>query len=239
MMIPMYWKTADFSEPSSSLYHLVAANGIFLVEKTTLFTSVTVAGTVPGLMPQEASISLLFPPLPRQLMEQVYGFFHAVYQRWAGEAVVFLYYAPERGSFRLAVPPQTVFRGRSCGRWQIQRRVVYGYLPRPPGFVKLGDVHSHADLPAFFSCTDDQDEACEEGLHLVLGKLHEPQPDISASFVSHGTRFILAPREVMEDFSIPQPPPPAWLEQVTCQEMHNRKVRDDEPQRYGADHGPD
>jgi len=217
-MIPLYLKTPEFVEPSASLYYLVTANGIFLVQKTALFSSITKAQAVPGLLSQEASCQLCFPRVPRAVMEQVYGFFQAVYEHWQGEAIVFLYYAPESGTFRIAVPSQTLFRYQSVsGRWRTERRVVYGSLPRPQGFVKLGDVHSHADLSAFFSCTDDQDDT-EDGLRIVLGDLHYVQPDVSVSFVANGTRFLLEPEEVLEDFSTPLPPPQEWLEQVSCQE---------------------
>jgi len=216
-MIPLYLKTLEFAEPSASLYYLVTANGIFLVQKTTLFSSTTAAQAVPGLLSQEASCQLLFPRVPRTLMEQVYGFFHVVYEQWQGEAIVFLYYAPESGTFRLGVPPQTLFRYRIVDRWRTERRVVYGSLPRPQGFVKLGDVHSHADLPAFFSCIDDQDDT-EDGLRIILGNLHQGQPEVSASFVTNGTRFLLDPEEAVEQFSLPLPPPQEWLERVTCRE---------------------
>ena len=235
-MIPVHLKKIGFSEPSSSLYYLVAANHIFLVKKTHLFSSVSKAYSVPGLVEQEESLSLRFPKVPRQIMEQVYRFFLAVYQKWDGEAVVFLYYAASSGSFRVSVPPQTLFRYKLFGQWRTEMRVSYGYLPRPEGFVKLCDAHSHADLPAFFSCTDDRDDK-EDGLRIIIGKLHRPKPDISVSFVANGTRFMLRPEDTLEDFSTSLPPPPQeWLEKVTCKEMKD-KVEEDGQDSYGHGKG--
>jgi len=239
-MIPLYLKTPEFVEPSASLYYLVTANGTFLVQKTALFASVTEAHTVPGLLPQEASCQLFFPRVPRVMMEQVYGFFQAVYEHWHGEAIVFLYYAPESGTFRLGVPPQTLFRYRLFDRWRTERRVVYGSLPRPQGFVKLGDVHSHADFPASFSCTDDRDDT-ETGLRIILGNLHQGQPEVSVSFVANGTRFLLEPEAAVEQFSLPLPPPQAWLEQVACQEEEEEgaEATGQDPYPWGEDEGQD
>jgi hypothetical protein len=217
-MIPVYFKTGDFVEPAPPLYYLVTAQGNFLVKKTSLFTSITEVTAIPGLLDQGESLSLRFPKVPREILEQMYGFFDAVYQKWEGEAIVFLYYSPGDGAFRLEAPPQTLFRHQSAyGFWRTEMKVEYGYWPRPPGFIKLGDAHSHADLPAFFSCTDDRDDQ-EDGLRITLGHLDRARPDVSVSFVASGARFALKAESVLEDFSAPLPPPPAWLERVTCRE---------------------
>lgn len=214
-MIPLYLKTPEFAEPSASLSYLVASNGVFLVQKSALFTSITKAQEIAGLLPQETSCRLFFPRIPQGILEQVYGFFQAVYIRWQGEAIVFLYYAPDRHAFRLDVPPQTLFRYRSLsGRWRTEMKVAYEALPRPPGFIKLGDIHSHANLPAYFSGADDDDDL-EDGLHVVIGNLHRVQSDVRVSFVTNGARFLLEPEEVLEPFSRPVPPPRQWMRQVT------------------------
>lgn len=216
-MIPVCFKTTDFTEPAASLYYLVTADGNFLVRKTGLFASVTEARVIPGLLEQRESLTLNLPRVPRSIMERMYDFFDAVHTRWGGEAIVFLYYSPEKRSFRLAVPPQTLFRYQTIsGFWRTEMRVVYGWLPRPEGFIKLGDAHSHGDLPAFFSCTDDKDDR-DDGLRITLGRLDRSRPDVEVSFVVNGTRFILNPEDALEDFFDPVPPPPEWLERVTCQ----------------------
>src|ERR1022692_4442907 len=73
-MIPFYMKTADFTEPSDSLYYLLASNGIFLVNNNDLFRSVTVALGIAGLRSQEPVAILSFPKLPKDLIEQEYGY---------------------------------------------------------------------------------------------------------------------------------------------------------------------
>ncbi len=220
-MIPVYFKTEDFTEPATDIYYLITARSNFLVKKTNLFTSVTQAEVIPGLLGQKESLSLRLPRLPREIVEQMYGFFDAVFQMWDGEAIVFLYYSPETGDFKIEPPPQTLFRYKSfAGFWRTEMRVTYGYLQRPEGYIKLGDAHSHADLPAFFSCKDDEDDK-EDGLRITLGNLDRSRPDVSASFVVNGARFTLNPEDVLEDFSTPAPPPQEWLERITVKERRH------------------
>jgi hypothetical protein len=217
-MIPVYLKTSDFAEPSDMLYFLVTASGNFLVRKTELFTSITEVRELPGLSAQGEGVRLRLPRLPRALLEQMYGFFQAVYEQWEGEAIVFLYYSPKSATYRLEAPPQTLFRYQTfLGGWRTQMRVEYGYTPRPPGFLKVGDAHSHGDLPAFFSCTDDHDDQ-EDGLRITLGNLDRAAPDVSVSFVVNGRRFYLKPENILEPFSVPLAPPPEWMERVTIRE---------------------
>jgi proteasome lid subunit RPN8/RPN11 len=219
-MIPTYLNTPDLCEPADPVYFLVAANDIFLVNKTALFTSITEARDISWLAPQKPSLRLSFPKVPRQLMEQIYGFFQVVYNRWRGEAVAFLYYAQATGHFGVAVPPQELRRYQCAGRWYTEPSVNYGYLSPVAGYVKLGDVHSHMNLPAFFSRTDSRDD-WQDGLRIVLGSLDRPVPDVRASFIAQGVRFALKTEEALEDFSTPLPPPQAWLDRVTCRNIES------------------
>jgi len=214
-MIPFNLKTGDFVEPSEPLYYLFAGNGIFLVKKTPLFTAVTETRDVAGLDIATPALSLTIPKLPRDLMEKVYGFFDVVHRRWDGEAVAFLYYSPVRQQFHVDVPPQTLVRHKSHRGWRTEGRVEYGSLPRPDDFLWLGDVHSHGDLRAFFSDTDDRDDG-QDGLRIVMGRL-DRNPEVRVSFVTGGTRFDLVTEDVIEDFAKPVAPPPGWLRRINIQ----------------------
>lgn len=214
-MIPLHLKTPDFSEPGEQLYYLAASNGIFLVRKTALFVSATKADPLPGLERQSECVTLLFPKVPAAILATIYGFFRAAYRRWQGEAVAFLFYAPETGRFRVGVPPQSICRYRNFLGWKTECRVRYEHCTRPKGYLKLGDAHSHANLPAFFSSTDDEDDQ-EDGLRIAFGHLNQPRPEICVSFVVGGVRFPLQPKDVLEDFTSPHAPPRRWLRRVTC-----------------------
>ncbi len=217
-MLPTYLNTPGLPEPADPVYLLVAANGTFLVNKTALFTSITEVSEVSWLERQKPSVQLTFPKVPRQLMERVYGFFQAVYRRWRGEAVAFLYYAPATGDFGVAVPPQELRRYQCSGSWHVEPSVQYGSLSPVPGYIKLGDVHSHMNLPPFFSATDSRDD-WQDGLRIVMGNLDRPIPAVRVSFIAQGVRFVLKNEDVLEDFSRPLPPPRTWLDRVTSRDI--------------------
>jgi hypothetical protein len=219
----MYLKTQDAAEPDDALYYLVAANGVFTVKKTELFASVTPATAVAGLEEQSPSVALAFPKLPRQLLEQIYGFFQFVYDRLDGEAIVFIFYSSARREFYVDAPPQQLTRRRTRGGWRTDGNVSYDAIVRPPGFIKLGDAHSHAECSPFFSKDDDLDDR-EDGLRIVMGRLHRSNPDVRASFVANGTRIPLDAGDVLEDFGEPTRPPEEWLRRVTCRYMEPRRT---------------
>jgi PRTRC genetic system protein A len=230
-MIPIHLNTRDALEPDAPMHYLVASNGIFLVDRSPLFTSVTPVRAVPDLAPAATSLRLAVPRLPRPVIERVYGFFRAVYRAFdAGEAIVFIDYAAESKTFRLGVPPQTLFRRRQAsGGWSTEPRVAYGLLPPAHGFVRLGDAHSHGASSAYFSCTDDQDDAHQVGLRIVLGRVDHGRPDMSVSFVAHGTRFHLRAEDAVEEFSVPLTPPRRWLRQVAFRPGDDDAGRRDAP----------
>ncbi len=64
---------------------------------------------------------------------------------------------------------------------------------------------------------DDKDDD-EDGLRIVMGHLDRPRPDVCASFVAGGTRFLLDSEQVLAEFSVPRPPPKEWLRRVSCRE---------------------
>ena len=213
-MISFYHKTVDFREPEDSVYYLLAAEGVFTVKRTPLFCAVTRAERVAGLESQEDRVTLSIPPVPARLMEMVYGFFDEIYRRCGGEAIVMLYYAPKTRRYRVAAPPQDVTLYRSTFGWRARMHLRYASLSRPEGYLKLGDIHSHGACPAVFSRTDDHDDH-EDGLRLILGRLNRATPEISASFVTGGVRFLLDHEKVHEPFVRALPPPPRWMDRVT------------------------
>jgi hypothetical protein len=222
MIVPFYLKTADFDEPRDPTYYLVAANGIFLVKKTRIFAAVTAATTVAGLDAVGPSLALQFPHVPRGILEQTYGFFRYVYQHFEGEAIVFIYYSPERDEFKVEAPPQRLTRRWTRSGWSMALSVEYQTIPRPCGYIKLGDAHSHADCSAFFSSTDDEDDE-EDGLRVVMGRMDRVRPDVRVSFIANGIRFGLEVEDVLEGFVDPLPPPSAWTRRVICVDENQRE----------------
>ena len=201
---PVVIKRDASTAAPAQLYYELAENGVFQVRHTHLYRAVTrVEGGVPGLLQEVAHVELYFPRLPRALGQEVLAFFADVYHLHAGEAIVVLFYRHRTRDFHIGVPPQVLSGRRFGGSWRADHSVVYGEVARPQGFVRLGTIHSHADLPAYSSYIDCADEQFEDGLHVVFGDFHKPNLSIAAAFVANGTRFAVVPSDVLEPCTIP------------------------------------
>lgn len=217
MNFPVIIKTPGHQRPSTSLYYEVAENGLFQVRHTALYRAVTrVAGPLPGLLPEYERLQLDFPPLPTRLLQEVVAFFAEVYRRYEGEAVVVLFYRVDTREHCVGVPPQTLAGRRQFdGKWRAHHAVRYGNVTRPTGFLRLGTIHSHADLPAYSSAVDCADEQFEDGLHVVFGDFHRRDLSRCASFVVNGVRFPLRADDVLEPVSFQKRPArPEWMRRI-------------------------
>jgi proteasome lid subunit RPN8/RPN11 len=217
MIFPIVLKMPGQPAPAAALYYEVAENGVFQVRETAVYRAVTrVDGPIPSLAAEREHVVLRFPRLPRRTVPDVLAFFAEVHRRHDGEAMVLLFYRGETREFRIGVPPQTIpGRRRFDGRWRADHAVIYGTVARPDGFVRLGTIHSHADLPAYSSGVDCADERYEDGLHIVFGDFHRRELSIAAAFAAGGVRFRLAPRDVLEPCTVPgRPARPEWMAQV-------------------------
>ena len=74
-------------------------------------------------------------------------------------------------------------------------RLVYRTPVLPAGQHIICDAHSHAAGPAFFSATDDADDAHATKIALVLGRLDQPDGPTMVSRLCAGGMFIALPRE--------------------------------------------
>jgi hypothetical protein len=179
-----------------------------MVRRTPFYTSITKAAepTLTGLPRVESYLSSSFPMLPAHLLARAGSFF-----RWAtlsknAEAIVLLFLNQETGEWTMDAPSQTV-----PGHSAMSLRYDPSSIPRPPGTLLYGTIHSHCHGDAFHSSTDTHDEQWGDGLHVTFGQVHKDVPDLAASFVSNTTRFKYEPHEVMDPFVIrPNNHPVEW-----------------------------
>ena len=220
---PVVIKTHDGNSPEeqaaleSRIHYVVAASGVFQVRDLATHRSVTrVSNRIPGLPDEIEGVELRAPRLPRWLLEDTLAFFNEVYLQYGGEAIVVPFYDPRTREFSVGVPQQ-----RICGyvdyygrRWP-GSRLDYQGVELPEGHVRFGTIHSHADMGAYASHTDCQDEQYEDGLHVVFGSFRSHELTRSASFVAGGRRFELEPDLVLEPCSLPtRGAPPGWMDRV-------------------------
>jgi hypothetical protein len=235
--VPIVLKTTDAVLVQGRLYYEVAENGIFQVRDTPLYRAVTRASLpLPGLVASKEELVINFPRLGHAAVEEVLAFFHEVNRRCGGEAVIIIFYAAGRGEYRLVAPPQKIpGRWHSDGRWWADYSVRYENVPRPEGFVRLGTIHSHADLPAFASGLDCEDERYEDGLHIVFGNFGSARISVAAAFVAGGVRFDVSPADVLEGARVPERNARRdWMAQVVREHRGGKR-----PQRAGGRSGYD
>lgn len=221
MKFPIVLNTTErFVEPGS-LYYLVASNGIFQVRNTPTHRSVTrVERDIPGLLSETPRVDLNFPALPASLLDSVIAFFDEVYWCYRGEAIVILFFDPKTQEYRAEVPPQKITGYYDTrGQWMSDYRLDYENAERPDGFIRFGTIHSHANLAAYSSHTDCEDEKFDDGLHVVYGSFSAKELSRSASFVSNGQRFHVDADCVLETWAVSGcPVPDGWMDRVECVE---------------------
>jgi len=215
-LFPVIVKDAAFAPPDLPSYYLLAADGLFLVRNTALFSSSVRADGVAGLQPHAASLRLQIPPLPRVLIERALGFFRAVYERWRGEGILVMFYAPSLRRFVFRAPPQRIAGRYEYGRFRADLQLDYTACERPGAeYVKLGTFHSHGGASPLHSHIDMHDELYETGLHITVGYVDSSLPEFAAAFVVGRTRFTLAADDLVPAVRSARRPPPSWLSQVT------------------------
>lgn len=217
MILPVVLKKEGRKEPDAPVYYVVAANGIFQIREAGSYRAVTPARAgIPGLLPEEERVELRFPRLPAPMLEEVLAFFREVYRRHGGEAIVILFYRSDTEEFRVDAPEQTLPGYRDWrGEWRASPHLDYGEAPRPPDFLRFGTIHSHADMAAYSSFTDRQDEQYHDGLHIVYGHVQSAYPSRTACFVANGTRFSLRPEQVLEPCAdLDRPVRAGWMARV-------------------------
>jgi hypothetical protein len=220
-MFPILLKTDRDVGSKDSMYYIVASTGVYLVVDTEMYRAVTrCEGEIAGLLPERETLRLKFPPVPATILGPVLGFFRQVYEEHGGEGVVVLFYRPDTRTFRVGVPRQTIpgYR-RWDGAWRAYLRLHYEHVERPPGYLRFGTIHSHAETSAYASHEDCEDEQGQDGLHVVYGHIHRADPSRSACFVANGARFELDPDDVVERCRVPaETSNPGWMSQVHREE---------------------
>ena len=186
-MFPVYLKDPGFEPPEDPIHYLVTADGLFLVKENPVFRSCVRVRGIRGLQGQKDEVQWKLPAIPGALLQRVVSLFREVYRRHKSEAIALFLYDPATKEYELSVPEQYVAGGH----------LTYVPGPRPPGKIRVGTIHSHAEADAFHSPVDDGDEAHDDGLHVTVGNLNGTF-SLSCSLVVDGRRFPLKSRDVFE-----------------------------------------
>lgn len=191
---------------------VIAGNGVFKVSDNILFTSITESDNVPDLENLKEKIEYKINKIDYDNFCKIISFFRKVYDEHKSEAIVLLYYNFDTSKFLVEVPEQTV-SGASLD---------YNEAPRIKGYKLIGSIHSHGDMSAFHSGTDDKDEMDWDGLHITIGTVDE-NPTYSCRLISNKTAFKVDIKDVVEVPSLPNEFPTEWFDKVKKKEFKELK----------------
>lgn len=204
--------------PDEALCYVAGGNGLFKIVRNSFYSACVKLGGIPSLAEIQEEAELHVPVLPLTLFRQVEAFFVAVYAQHQSEAVVLLYCNPNEKEWRVVVPPQYV-RG-------LHVEYDLNALPKAPAGLELfGTIHSHADIKAFHSGTDDADECHFDGLHVTVGNVDQPIRTYSCRWMLAGRAFKADLAGVVESAALPKPDV-AWLAKVSLARAAEPKARE-------------
>lgn len=185
-MLPIYILDGTTVLPETGNYYVLAKNGLFLHKDTGLIKAQVRVDKISALKELEPTAILRLPKIPAEYVIRSYMFFRAIYRRHRSEAATLLYYAADTQEYLLHCPEQKVL-GLAVDEYRRDDRF--------PGYQLVGSIHSHANIGAFHSFVDKNDEKDFDGIHITLGNVDQPYFTASASIVVNNNRFPIDPQE--------------------------------------------
>ena len=107
------------------------------------------------------------PKLPYETLKTIHAFFVQVYDERKSEVAVLLWYNFTTQDWQVEVPKQRV----SGASVNYTRDMEYIENMKLGGYHCVGTIHSHCEMGAFHSGTDDKDEYGFDGVHITIGKV--------------------------------------------------------------------
>lgn len=205
LITPIYVKLSpDDPLPPDTACHLLTGDGLFLCRNDRFFQSAIRADRPPSeLAPQKETLNISFPRLTRELVEMAVGFHDWAFRTRGAESILLLAWNDHKQQVELIAPEQvaTSYVNAAMQIWAENVRYTFPY-PLADGLFVYGDIHSHCEMAAYSSFTDQTDEAQFNGLHIVVGRLNREPPEWHAEASVDGKRFHVAPDWVMEDYVV-------------------------------------
>ncbi|TXI80670.1 MAG: PRTRC system protein A [Cupriavidus sp.] len=164
----------------------VGRDGVCLiVRRPWLELDVAVTPPIPAYLPYgnigHRRADLRCGLIPRTFFDRVLGQFQAALP---DEAAAFILWDEEAREFSLHFPEIDE---------ATPSRLTYRTPVLPPNRHIVCDIHSHGHGAAFFSATDDADDAHSTKISIVIGRLHHPQgPDVASRLCAGGMYLPMA-----------------------------------------------
>ena len=204
--IPMLPELDDMPIPEQGPYFVTTRDRNFVHKKMHFGRVMVPVKEIPTL-PRITGGGVLWldiPPFPLALLAQVWSFFKWANDERKSEAMVDIIWRND--AYGIFVPPQTA----SAGGVKCLRKAEHY---RDAAIV--GTIHSHCNMGARHSSTDDHDAEGHDGLHITLGRVSANQPDMDFMVSANKIRWENLKRdEVLPKGKIPQQAHPEWWQRL-------------------------
>lgn len=187
-MFPIHVNDGTTPIPEDDICYIVAKEGIFLKKKMGIMESIAPVENISILESVTSMARMNIKKIPGGQVAKVIAFFREVYKEYNGEAIILLFYDTEKRIYKI-VPPHQKVTSATCD---------YNKGITIEGMQMIGTIHSHANMSAFHSGTDDTDEEHFDGLHITIGNMCDEDVSITASIVVNGYRFVIQPEDYIE-----------------------------------------
>lgn len=142
--------------------------------------------------------------IPRALFDQIVAFFYKVMEKngdKALEAMAHILWNPEQG-YHIGIPPQQISAAS----------VRYDWSYIPSGTSVVCDIHSHNNMNAFFSGTDNADDRANISFSGVVGQMNQPNIQTVWRFNYQDRKFEAKLEDIFEVTSASIPT--EWLDKI-------------------------
>ncbi len=183
--------------------HIIGRDGFYLRKANRLFECTVRVPSAPELEAVEEKAVWLAPKIPYAVIEEALEFFCAVHDAYGSEAIAML--TLRDGKWGVVAPAQKVSPAHLD--YEVDAKECRGLA---------GTIHSHGSMGASFSGTDHRDVTDFDGVHIVLGRIAMPVPQIAAGVYANGRLFEFRPEDIIEglDSKAEAPKQHPWMAKV-------------------------
>lgn len=178
LLVGSHFKMSEAKEDSRLKKYIVGANGLVYQMMDMPFGRITIeADTVSTAEVVKEGYEWKIPKMPFQLLQQTVAFFKDVSKDFQeDEAMLQYWYHTKEERYEIVCLKQTTTKVSVVYAPDMEKAL-------DKDWIKVFDIHSHNEMSAFFSTTDDRNEQ-PTGLYGVVGVVSKEVPDFGfrASF---------------------------------------------------------
>lgn len=182
--------------------YILCGSGAKEVRETELGTFIVTPIEIAGLEKVPEGFTMRLPKIPITLLLTCLSFFKQVYLKHHSEALLQIFWDRKAKSYYIHCPPQEV--GPAFVKFE------HNTAMEKVNTLAL-ELHSHGNMQAFFSSTDDGDEKATR-LYAVAGQITEPLPQLKIRACCGKSSIPIALDEI---FDLALDIPDKWFKALT------------------------